>query len=163
VPIDGRSASLYARKRSRNQRMAHPDLNTLFDTAVSFAKLMLSEQGEFYPFGATMSPSGEITNIGARVEGDDHPRSQKLIDLMTETFQKRAASGEIRAAVICYDGRTIPPGETGKTDAICCGLEHRSGETVDVFIPYKKTGSSFQYGETFAARRIAQFFVGPLV
>jgi hypothetical protein len=143
--------------------MAHPDLNSLFDTAVSFAKLMLSEEGEFYPFGATMSPSGEITNIGARVERDDHPPSQTLIDLMTETFQKRAASGEIRAAVICYDGRAIPPGETTKADVICCGLEHRSGESVDVFMPYKRTGRSFQFGETFASRRIAQFFVGPLV
>jgi hypothetical protein len=116
--------------------MAHPDLNSLFDAVLSFAKLMLNEHGEFYPFGATMSPSGEITNVGAKVKGDHHPRSQTLIDLLTEAFQQKAASGQIRAAAICYDARTIPPGETNKTDAICCGLEHRSGESVDVFIPY---------------------------
>jgi hypothetical protein len=159
----GTSASLYARKRSRKQRVAHPDLNSLFDTAVSFAKLMLAEECEFYPFGATMSASGEITDIGARVEPNDHPASQTLIDVMTEAFQKRAASGEIRAAVICYDGRAIPPGETAKADVICYGLEHRSGESVDVFMPYKRIGRSFQCGQTFASRRIAQFFVGPLV
>jgi hypothetical protein len=143
--------------------MAHPDLNSLFDAVLSFAKLMLNEHGEFYPFGATMSPSGEITNVGAKVKGDHHPRSQTLIDLLTEAFQQKAASGQIRAAAICYDARTIPPGETNKTDAICCGLEHRSGESVDVFIPYKKTSDNdFQYGEIFATKRTAIFFAARL-
>jgi hypothetical protein len=92
--------------------MAHPDLNTLLDTVLSFAKLMLSEHGEFYPFGATMSPTGEITNVGARVKGNHRPQSKTLIDLLNVAFQKKAASGQIRAAAICYDVRTIPPGET---------------------------------------------------
>jgi hypothetical protein len=53
--------------------MAHADHNTLLATVVSFAELMLRQHGEFHPFGATMSPEGEVTNIGAAVEGDDHP------------------------------------------------------------------------------------------
>jgi hypothetical protein len=143
--------------------MAHPDLNALLDTVLSFAKLMLSEHGEFYPFGATMSPSGEITNVGARVKGNHRPQSP-LIDLLNVAFQKKAATGEIRAAAICYDVRTIPPGETQKTDAICCGLEHSSGELVNVFIPYGKTSADdFQYGQIFTTERTAIFFAGPLV
>ena len=144
--------------------MAHADLNTLFDTVVSCAKLFLSEHGEFYPFGATMSPSGEITNIGAAVEGDDHPPSHTLIELMTKHFRQQATGGQIRAAAICYKGRTIPPGQTRKTDVICCGLEHRSGESIDVFVPYTRTASGdFQYGEIFAVGRIGILFAGPLV
>jgi hypothetical protein len=144
--------------------MTHVDLNKVFDTVVSFAKLMLSEQDEFYPFGATMSADGEITNIGAAVEGGDHPASQVLIDLIAERFRQQATKREIRAAAICYDARTIPPGQAKKTDAICCGLEHRLGESIDVFIPYTKMASGhIQYGETFAAKRSGIFFSGPLV
>jgi len=106
-----------------------------------------------------MSSSGEIRQVGAKIEGDDYPTSQPLLDLLTETFKKQAVKGELRAAGICYDVLTVPPGEDQKRDAICCGLEHYSGETVDVFVPYvKATASDVQYGEVFAAKRAAQFF-----
>jgi hypothetical protein len=139
--------------------MAHPELDELFDMLVPFAKTMLREQGEFYPFGAYMSSSGEIQWVGARSEGDDHPASEPLIDLLTETFKNYAARGGLRAAAICYDVLTIPPGEDQKRDAICCGLEHLTGEWVDVFVPYiKALDGEIQYGKVFSAQRIAQFF-----
>jgi hypothetical protein len=139
--------------------MAHPELDELFNMLVPFAKTMLREYGEFYPFGAFMSSSGEIQWVGAKMEDDDHPPSESLIDLLTETFKNQAARGGLRAAAICYDVLTIPPGEDQKRDAICCGLEHYSGETVDVFVPYVKTvDSDVQYGEIFVAKRTAQFF-----
>lgn len=139
--------------------MAHPDLQLLFDTVLHMAESLLSKNGDFYPFGATMSPSGEITNIGARTEGDDHPPSQPLIDAMTKAFQEHAAKGQLRAAAICYDVLTIPPGETLKTDAVCCALEHCSGESVNVFVPYSKTSDGdFCYREIFATNRTAIFF-----
>jgi hypothetical protein len=143
--------------------MAHPDLDLLFDTVLPMAKLLLGKQGEFYPFGATMSPSGEITCIGARTEGDDHPPSQPLIDAVTKAFQDHAAKGQLRAAALCYDVRTIPPGETRKTDAVCCALEHASGESVNVFVPYSKTSDrDVHYREIFATKRTAVFFADRL-
>jgi hypothetical protein len=75
---------------------------------------MLSEPGEFCPFGAKMSLDGEITDVGAAVEGTDHPASQTLIELMTKEFQQQAAAGQIRAVAICCDVRTVPPGKTEK-------------------------------------------------
>jgi len=139
--------------------MAHPELDELFNILLPFAKKMLLEYGEFYPFGAFMSSSGETRMVGAKMEGDDHPPSESLIDLLTETFKEQAAKRGLRAAGICYDVLTVPPGEDQKRDAICCGLEHYSGETVDVFIPYVKAADGdVQYGTAFSARRIAQFF-----
>ncbi len=120
---------------------------------------MLSKYGEFYPFGAVMSSTGEIRQVGAKIERDDHPPSQPLIDLLTETFRNQAARGELRAAGLCYDVLTIPPGEHRKRDAVCFGLEHYLGETVDVFIPYvKRSNGNVQYGEIFAATRTTKFF-----
>jgi hypothetical protein len=138
--------------------MAHPDLDKLFNILLPFAKTMLLDHGEFYPFGSSMSSSGETRMVGAKMEDDDHPPSEPLIDLLTETFKKQAASGELRAAGICYDVLTVPPEENQKQDAICCGLEHFSGETVDLFVPYVKTKDGVRFGEMFAAKRTAQFF-----
>ena len=140
--------------------MAHPDLDNLTNALLPFAKQMLAEHGEFYPFGSTMNASGEIVAVGAQLEGTDHPLSQPLIDIMTQAFRAQAASGEIRAAGICYDIRTIPPGQTEKTDAICLGLEHQSGQSVSVFVPYRKGWfGKDKYGELFAAKRDAEIFV----
>jgi hypothetical protein len=139
--------------------MANPELDGLFNTLLQFAQTMLRKHGEFYPFGAIMTSSGEIRHIAARIESDDHPPSQPLIDLLTETFKNQATKGELRAAGICYDVLTIPPGENEKRDAICCNLEHYSGETVDVFVPYVKAAEGhIQYREIFAVKRTGRFF-----
>ena len=139
--------------------MAHPDLNELLNTLLPIAQMLLQKQSEFYPIGAIMFSDGEIRHVGAKIEGDDHPPSQSLIDLLTETFRKEAAKGKLRAAEICYDALTIPPGKNRKQDAICCGLEHCPGETLDVFTPYVRTADgNFEYHEIFAAKRVPQFF-----
>jgi len=139
--------------------MAHPDLNEVLNALLSMAEMLLTKQGEFLPIGAIMLSDGEIRHVGAKIEGDDYPSSHPLIDLLTETFQKEAGKGKLRAAGICYDVLTVPPGKHQKQDAICCGLEHCLGEAVDVFKPYIRTeGGNFQYGEMFATRRTPQFF-----
>lgn len=139
--------------------MSHPDLNELLNTLLPMAQMLLEKQGEFYPIGAIRLSDGEVRHVGAKIEGDDHPPSQSLIDLLTESFQKEAAAGKLRAAGICYDVLTIPPGKDGKQDAICCGLEHCLGETVDVFTPYIRTPEgTFEYQQLFAAKRIPRFF-----
>ena len=86
--------------------------------------------------------------------------SEQLIQLMTRNFRQQAAEGKLRAAGIVYDVLTVPPGKTQKTDAICVGLEHQSGQSVSVFLPYKKGWlGKIQYGELYATPRDAQFFV----
>jgi len=139
--------------------MAHPDLNELLNALLPMAEMLLKKQGEFYPIGAIMLSDGEIRHVGAKIEDDDHPPSQLLIDLLTETFQKEATKGNLRAAGISYDALTVPPGKHQKQDAICCSLEHCLGEVVDVFKPYVKTEEgTLQFGDIFAAKRTSHFF-----
>lgn len=138
--------------------MAHPDLNELLNALLPFAQQMLAEHGEFYPFGSTMTVEGEIVAQGASI-GEEHPKSQPLIELLTEAYRQQALNGEIRAAGICYDVRTIPPGQTEKTDAVCLALEHQTGQSVSVFVPYKKgLFGKVKYGAIFAAAREPEFF-----
>ena len=134
--------------------MAHPDLNELLNAILSMAQMLLTKQGEFLPIGAIMLSNGEIRHVGAKIDGDDHPGAQPLIDLLVENFQKEAAKGRLRAVGICYDVLTVPPGKEQKQDAICCSLEHCLGEAVDVFTPYVRTADgNFRYDEIFAANR----------
>jgi hypothetical protein len=138
--------------------MAHPDLDQLLNFLPPFAQQMLAKHGEFYPFGSSMTTDGKIVANGA-YEGDENPPSQPLIDLLTQGFRQQAAAGQILAAGICYDIRTIPPGQSEKTDAICMSLEHQNGEAADVCLPYKKGWfGKISYGEIFGAPRKREFF-----
>jgi hypothetical protein len=139
--------------------MAHPDLDRLLNAVLPFAQEMLAKHGEFFPFGASIASDGEIVCHGA-YNGEEHPPSQELIDLLTQAFRQQAASGQIRAAALCYDVRTTPPGHVEKMDAICVSAEHENGESADVFLPYKKGWfGKISYGTIFGASRKKDFFV----
>ena len=140
--------------------MALVHLNALLDTLLSMAQVLLTKQSAFLPIGAISLSDGEIRHVGAKIEGNDYPGSQPLLDLLIENFQKEAAKGKLRAAGICYDVLTIPPGKDQKQDVICCGLEHCLGEAVNVFKPHARTADgNFLYDEIFAAKRTPEFFI----
>lgn len=141
--------------------MAHSDINELLKTPMGlpFAKQLLKQYGEFYPFGVSMALDGKVNAIGA-TDGDEHPPSEKIIELLKSGLKQEASKGHIRAGAIFFDVLTVPPGESAKCDAICVSLEHHSGEAYDAFIPYKRNDSGeFQYGKIFAKRRQPQFFL----
>src|ERR1700722_16899296 len=119
--------------------MAHSDLNELQNALLEMAEMLLAKQGAFLPIGALMWSNGEIRHVGAQIEGEEFPGAQPLLEILTNTFQKEAAEGKLRAAGIAYDVLTVPPGRQRKQDAICCSLEHCLGEAVDVFKPYTRT------------------------
>jgi hypothetical protein len=74
--------------------MAHPDLDHLLNVALEFAKKMLKEHGEFYPFGASMGTDGKIAMDGATT-GEERPPSQELLDLLAASYAKQANTGEL--------------------------------------------------------------------
>jgi hypothetical protein len=132
--------------------MARLDLNELMKPLVPFAQEMLAKHGEFYPFGAAMSVAGKVSLTEAYT-GTGHPPSQEVIDLLVDGFRAQAAKKEVRAVGICIDVRTLAPGQTEKTDAICVRLRHADSESLDVFLPYQKDKSgAIQYGKLFATQ-----------
>jgi hypothetical protein len=139
--------------------MAHSDLNQLLNALLPFAQQMLVKNGEFYPFGASIGFDGKISSNVAS-EGDEQPPSQEIIDALTEIFRKSATNSEIKAAGICFNVRVVPPEQTEKADAICVSLEHIEGDSIELFLPYKKNWlGKVNYGELFATERMPRFFV----
>jgi hypothetical protein len=129
----------------------------LLNVVLPFAKKMLSEHGEFYPFGASMKPDGEIVQAGA-YDGREHPPSQPLIDLLRQAFQADAKDGVIIASATAYDVQTIPPGATSKTDAVAVELDHRDNYSVVVLFPYTVSAGTVQFAAQFAHKGKSEIF-----
>ena len=136
---------------------AKSDVEDLMNAALPFAQEMLTNHGEFYPYGHAMKPDGEIVSVGAK-GSSDHPPSQELIDILKHAFREGAASGEYKATAIVYDIFTIPPGETEKTDAIAVALDHVDEYSVVVIFPYKIVDGSVSLNAPFAQRGSGDIF-----
>jgi hypothetical protein len=120
----------------KNSAAQKHDVEQLLKVALPFAVQMLTNHGEFYPFGATMDTNGKIANVGGYT-GDEHPKSTELIDLLKGAFRREGETGKIMACALVYDIRTTPPGQTEKTDAVAVDLDHRDGLSVIMAYPYK--------------------------
>ena len=136
---------------------AKQDAERLMNSALPFAEKMLSEHGEFYPFGEAMRPSGEIVSVGAD-SGEEHPPSQELIDILKSAFKGAAEEGEYIATAIVYDSLTIPPGSEEKTDAVAVALDHRDDYSVVVFFPYKLVDGNAEFQPPFAVKGADDIF-----
>ena len=121
----------------------------LMNAVLPLAEQLLSQYGGFFPYGGAMTPSGEIISIAA-YDGDERPPSSEVISMLQRGFISAAQSGGYKATALVYDVR-VPLPETGeKSDAIAIALDHESGYSVVVLLPYKLTEQELRFGRMFA-------------
>ncbi len=117
----------------------------LFDAVIPLAKKLLLENGEFFPFGEIMKSNGEQVNLSVS-NGEERPSSSELIDLLQSHYIELARVGEITASALVYD--VIVKG----SDSIAVDLDHVSGYSATVIVPYELTESKLHIGEIFTMK-----------
>jgi hypothetical protein len=131
--------------------MASEQANELFSAALGFAQRMLSEHGEFHPFGVSMDHGGKVAMVAGDI-GSEHPSATALADFLQGAFADQAKAGAIQAAGICLDVKVTLPGTTTKSDAICVRIASIHGEAIEVYVPYRKPIlGRRKFGNAFAA------------
>jgi hypothetical protein len=120
----------------------------LLNEVLPLAEKHLNEHREFYPFGATRSPTGQVTLVMAS-DGSEHPLSAPLMTLLRDGFRLSAAKREVVATALVYDVGTIPPGSTQKTDAVAIKLDHRDHYSVVVLVPYAIVNGKVRFATAF--------------
>lgn len=117
----------------------------LFDAVLPLAKELLLENEEFFPFGEIMKPNGAQVNLSVS-NGEEKPSSSDLIDLLKNHYLESAQASEIIASALVYDVRVKG------TDSIAVDLDHVSGYSVTVIVPYELTGTELHIGEMFTMK-----------
>jgi hypothetical protein len=138
---------------------AKEDAERLMNEAVPFAKKMLEDYGEFFPYGAYIKPGGEIVQVGASDEDTDHPKSKDLLYVLRDSFSAMAKVGECIATAMVFNVVVDLPSTHSKSDAIQVCLEHSDGYSAEVFFPYAVADDGqVVYGPTFAQRGKRELF-----
>jgi hypothetical protein len=109
------------------------ECDVLLNVVVPFARQMLSQHHAFFPFGATMSPSGKVSRTEPPA-GDEPPR--ELVAMIEQGFIDGAQQGLYKATALALDVKTIPPGRKERQNAIEVRLDHRDNYSVRVVFPY---------------------------
>lgn len=122
--------------------MATPkeECEELMSAVMPHAEELLAKHGEFFPFGATLSPSNEVA-LAAAYDGKEQPLSLDVIRRIEEGFRRGAAEAKYKATALVYDVRVVPPRKAEKQDAIAVRLDHRDRYAVVVYFPYVLTAS----------------------
>jgi hypothetical protein len=108
---------------------AQADLDNLLNLVLPLAQELLGKNGQFYPFGASVSTVGEAALTAADPELGEHPQPEQVLASVYD--RARAAAGETRAAAFVSD--VLVEG----SDAVQVELEHRDGIALVVLVPYK--------------------------
>lgn len=121
------------------------ELTDLLHYCHSLAKLLLDEQGEFYPFGTYLSNENVITQRMFH-DGDDFPLSTGLINIIKHDFDQQLAAGMIRGSAITYAARVTSSRYTELTDVIVVRLNQQHLKSAMLYyLPYRMAEHGLEY------------------
>jgi hypothetical protein len=138
--------------------MAEPkqEIEQLLNYLLPFAEQMLSGDGEFYPYAATMDAGGEVQAVS--MAADEQPDVGELLLALHAELREQASRGAIRASGIAADVTLTDPDSGDTTDAVQLELDHADIEAVDVYLPYTTGDEGIEFGELVAAAGQAPIF-----
>ncbi|WP_243057179.1 hypothetical protein [Nocardioides sp. SR21] len=123
---------------------AQEDLDGLLNVVLPLAQELLGKNGQFYPFGASVSADGE-----AAVTASDPSLGANPEQVLAGVYDgARATAAENRAAAFVTD--VLVNG----SDAVQVELEHRDGIALVVVVPY--TPGTYKRFPKFGELRVAQ-------
>jgi hypothetical protein len=111
------------------------DFEAIWQWCQRFAREALVDFGEIYPFAVNIDIHGEIIPFAVDME-ERVPKAGDVIELLVRAAKNEAREERIRAFGICFDATVNLPGQTERSDAIICRLEHRDGEPLEIVLPY---------------------------
>jgi hypothetical protein len=118
----------------------HEQMDALLDALVGFAKQMLQERREFYPFAAEVTAAGALQMVTADLAAD-RPSSDVVLESLESRLRAAAAAGEVDATGVCADVRRAGGQGEPERDAIRVDIEHADADPVRVLIGYRPDAS----------------------
>jgi hypothetical protein len=92
--------------------------------------------------------------------GDEHPQSQEMIDELSLVLIANAFPHKTVALGLAYDIHFANSKDEPKRDAIRVDLEHASGESITVIVPYTQTGNrTIELEEPVSEAKTPQWFI----
>ncbi len=145
IPLEGYAAAESERvERAAQPRMttkmspeqARGELQRLVDEAIFVASQQLNDIGTFYPYAAVMEANGEIKLVGVPQKQEGKPQPQQTLKALKKALLQLNRKKKYRAVAIFVDFVAKRKDTGGRQPGIRVELEHRSPDSLSVFLPY---------------------------
>ena len=117
--------------RDSASQSAQDDLDSLLNAVLPLAENLLGKNGEFFPFGGSVSRQGQASLTPADPGLGEHPASDLVLAHLYDKARTNASNA--RAAAFVADVRA------NGSDAVRVELEHQEGATLVVLVPYTRS------------------------
>jgi len=111
-------------------------LAALLESVTDFAKLMVADAGEFYPFGGFLGPDGRVSMLGVH-DGQEHPDRHDVYRRAEEALGRLVRSGEAAAIALVADVNIPPTYQPPFPDGIRVLVE-APGYSRFFYVPYSR-------------------------
>lgn len=132
---------------------------------INFSRTMLEKAGDFYPFGATLSPQGVVSPVGG-YNGEEHPAPVEIYKLLGDAFTSATASGQYAGVALAANVNVPAEYSAPFPDGLRVHIES-SGYARFIYVPYKVTQQGLlkrqravEFSEPFAVEIRPIFFAG---
>lgn len=121
--------------------------------SIEYAKDLLDNTGEFYPFGAFIDKVGQVHPLEMDVDKNNMPTNGKVIETLEKYCEKELEIKNILAYGVTYEA-AVKVSEDKELDTICIHINNsEESDTPDFYMPFKIEGNKVKYDEIFAVKR----------
>lgn len=120
-----------------------------------YAKELLEDTGEFYPFGAFIDAAGQVHPLEYEIEDKKNmPPNGVVIDSLSAYCSSEFQSGRMLAYGLCYESEVLLERGKAPVDTITVDVVSSLDAEVPLYYyPFSIRGESIRYGEAFAVKR----------
>jgi len=128
----------------------------ILDHSFEYAKELLTDTGQCYPFGATIDKAGIVHPLEFEIEDKKNmPNNETVIKGLRKYCETELAANNIKAYGLTYEAVVQLEEDADGIDTIAMDIVESNGEIVPIYYyPYEITNSdTVTFSETFAVRR----------
>ena len=128
---------------------------SIFDHSFDYAKTLLEDTRQCYPFGAFVDNSGQVHPLEFDTEGIKNiPDNETVRNSLRTYCETEIAEGRIIAWGLTYEAIVQLEEDSEGTDTIAIDIYSKDEDNIPVYYtPYSLGEGSVDFGETFAVAR----------
>lgn len=127
----------------------------IIDHSFEYAKDLLTDTGQCYPFGATVDNAGIVHPLEFEIDKKNIPNNETVIGGLRKYCQTELQEKRIKAYGITYEAAVQIEVDSDSIDTVAIDIISNSDEIIPIYyFPYtiNKNGT-VKFGETFAVAR----------
>ncbi len=130
------------------------EIESILDHSLEYAKGLLVEHKEFYPFGAFTDKTGQVHPLEFDVDTKNIPNNGKVIDTLEKYCSKELQESRLTGYGLTFEVQLQLSEDSPVVDAIAIEIYHANEENIPMYyLPYSIQDDEVSFDSVFAVKK----------